>query len=86
MMFSLRISVLGSSHLEGLKGVRPCAALDVVLEPLGVNNRFEVKQSTIKYFVDYNEVEFLGLRHLDGSVLQAQLDDVGGVFASALQA
>jgi hypothetical protein len=58
MMFSLRVSVLGSSHLEGLKGVRPCAALNVVLETLSVNNRFQVKQSTVKYFIDYNEVKF----------------------------
>jgi hypothetical protein len=86
MMFSLRISVLGSSHFECLKGVRPGAALDVVLETLGVDNRFEVKQGTIKYFIDYNEVKFRGLRDFNGRVLQAQRDDVGRVFASALQA
>jgi hypothetical protein len=70
MMFSLRIYVRGSSHFECLKGVRPGAALDVVLEALGVNNRFQVKHGTVKNFVDYNEVKFRGLRDFNGRILQ----------------
>jgi hypothetical protein len=86
MMVSLRNSERGSSNFERLEGVRPGTALDVVLEPLGVNNRFEVKQGTIKYFVDYNEVKFVGLCQLNGRILQAQRNDVWGVFATALEA
>jgi hypothetical protein len=50
-----------------LKGVRPGAALNMVFESLGVNDRFEVKQGPVKNFVDYNEVELRGLCHLDRS-------------------
>jgi hypothetical protein len=70
MVFSLRVSVRGSSHFEGLKGVRPGAALDVVLEALGVNDRFQVKHGAVKNFVDYNEVKFRGLRDFNGRILQ----------------
>jgi hypothetical protein len=49
-----------------------------------VNNRFQVKQCTIKYFIDYNEVKFWGLGHLNGGILQAQFNDLGRVFAPAL--
>ncbi|MEY4663589.1 MAG: hypothetical protein RLZZ239_2062, partial [Pseudomonadota bacterium] len=73
-MFSLRNSERDSSNFERLEGVRPGSALNVVLEPLGVNNRFEVKQGTIKYFIDYNEVKFVGLCQLDGGILQAQFN------------
>jgi hypothetical protein len=82
----LRIYGLGSSHFERLEGVRPCSALDMVLEPLGVNNRFEVKQGTIKYFIDYNEVKFRSLGHLDGGILKSQLNDFCRIFATAFQA
>lgn len=51
-----------------------------------MHDRFQVEQGGLKQFVDYNVVKFSGLCHLVGGVLQAQVNDVGGVFATVVQA
>src|SRR5450830_1270596 len=73
-------------YVQGVEGVSPGASLGCILETLGVHHGFHVEKGALKQFVDYNEVEFRGLRHFDGGVLQAQFDHVRGVFAAALQA
>ena len=49
-----------SNNIEGGKSVGPGAALGRVLEPLRMNDGFQVVQRNFKQLVDYNEVEFLG--------------------------
>ena len=51
-----------------------------------MNNSFEVEQSFVKKLVNYNEVKFVGLRHLLGGILQPDLNHFRAVFATAQQA
>jgi hypothetical protein len=74
-----------SGDIERLEGVSTGAALGGVLESLGVNYGFQVEKRALKQLVDYNEVEFTDVGHLDGSVLEADFDDIRRVFAPALQ-
>ena len=74
------------NDVQGFECVCPGAALGQILQPLGMNNGLEVEQSALENFIDYNKVEFFGLRHLQSSILHAQINDVGRVFPSAFQA
>ena len=71
--------------MQGVENIGPAAALGRVFESLRVDNRFEVKQSFVKKFVDYNEVECVSLDHFLGGVLKPQFNDLGAVFAASLQ-
>ena len=51
-----------------------------------MNYGFQVEKRALKQLIDYNEVKFAHLRHLGGCILEADFDDFGGVFASALEA
>ena len=75
-----------SGDVQGLKDLSPSPALCQVFEALCMHDRFQVEQSGLKQFIDYNVVKFSGLRHFVGGVLQAQLTDIGGVFAAVVQA
>ena len=68
-----------------MKNIGSALALRRVFESLRMDNGFEVEQSFVKKFIDYNEVKFVRLRHLLGGVLQAQLDHLRAVFSTALQ-
>ena len=50
-----------------------------------MNDGFEVEKRAFKQLVDYNEVEFAGLCHLVGGILQPQFDHLRRVLAAALQ-
>jgi hypothetical protein len=73
-------------NLKGLESFGAGTSLGRKLEPLGMNNGFQVENCPLKQLVDYNEVEFPGLRHLKGGIFESQFDDFGAVFAAPLQA
>src|SRR6478752_10771147 len=56
-----------------------------VLEALGVDDRLEIEQRRLEQGIDYNEVEVLGLRHLDPRVPHPLRDHLRIVLATALQ-
>ena len=51
-----------------------------------MNNGFHVEQGSLKYFVDYNEIEVAHAGHLHGGVLEPRLNHLGAVLATPLQA
>jgi hypothetical protein len=69
--------------IERLESSGPCAALRCKLEPLGVNDCFQIKKRPVKQLVDYNEVKLLGLGDLNRGIFHAQFDSFSGIFASA---
>jgi hypothetical protein len=73
-----------SSEVQGFEGIGPRPALGNVLQPLGMNDRLEIEQGAFENLIDYNEIEFFGLRHLNGGVLHAQIDDLGRVLTAPL--
>ena len=70
--------------MKGVEGVGACALLGRKFEPLSMDYRFQVKNGPLKQLINYNEVKFLGLCHLRGSVFKPQLNDRRRVFAAPL--
>lgn len=67
----LRVRSVGFRDIERLEGVGAYTPLGRIFEALGVNNRLQIKESGLKQFVDYNEVEFCDLSHLLLGISQA---------------
>src|SRR5512140_3549063 len=74
-----------SEEVEGSKHLRSVAALGRVLQALRVDDGLQVEERGLEQLIDYNEVEVLGLCHLDARIGQARGDHLGSVFTTALQ-
>ena len=73
-------------NVEGDEGGCFGSALGCKFQPLRGNDHFQIEQSSLKYLVDYNEIEIPSLCDLFSGILHAQLNTVGCVFASAVNA
>ena len=68
MMFFRMIGNLG--NVKRLEGLGSGASLGRIFQPLGVNNGLQVENCPFKQLINYNEVEFLRLFHLDGCIFE----------------
>ena len=81
-MRAMKYSGKKSGDIEGMEGLCPGSALCCVFESLGVHDGFEIKQSTIEDFVDYNEVKLFDLSQLQSGIFKAQLNGLSAVLAA----
>ena len=55
-------------NVKRLEGLGSGTSLGRIFQPLGMNNGLQVENCPFKQLINYNEVEFLRLRHFDGRI------------------
>src|SRR6476619_4299987 len=75
-----------SRQIEGGKDRGPGPPQRCVLEPLRMDDRFQIEERRLEQGVDYNEVELIRLGDLDARVGHPLLDRLGVVLAAPFEA